>query len=356
MSARTRTGGRATLAQVAARAGVSSATASLVLRGRADDLRISNETRRRVRSAAEELDYVPNLLVHSIQRGSTQIVSFFDAYRRPAAHDDLYMGRLATAVQRATGKLGYDLLVQCDFARGTKETYEFLNGGRADGLLLFAPERDDPLLPLLRRSRLPVVLINSPDEEGILSSVRDDMEQGMRLVAEALLAQGHTRIAILVDGDNLGNQRDLHARVPLLCRYLHEAAPDLPEPRVVPFVEGEDQVLQELLATEDAPTALFCWRDRIAYFAIESLERLKIPVPERVSVIGYDGIVWPAATRHTVASVQVDLEAVALTAVHMLDRCLRTPSGEAVQQILPVSFLRGTTLGPAPCPSKERIV
>jgi LacI family transcriptional regulator len=155
---------RSTLAQVARQAGVSTATASLVLRGKGETHRIASETRARVRRAAEELDYAPNLLVRSMQKGSTQVLSFFNAYREPNEPTDIYLGHLLTAIQRATGERGCDLLVHCDFSREPRETYSFLNGGRADGLLLFAPEVEEPLLPLLRRSRLPTSTRPIPKE------------------------------------------------------------------------------------------------------------------------------------------------------------------------------------------------
>ena len=347
-----RSNSRATLAQVARQAGVSSATASLVLRGKGETHRIASATSLRVRRAAEELDYAPNLLVRSMQKGTTQVFSFFNTYRRPNEHDDVYMGRLLSAVQRTTGERGCDLLVHCDFSRDPKSTYAFLNGGRADGVLLFAPERDEPLLPLLRRSRLPVVLINSPDEAGLLSSVRDDMAQGMALVVEAFLTHGHRRIAAVIDEPLEGN-RDLQGRIALLRSNLEREGVAFSERDVVSLRAGLRESLAALLARPDAPTALFCWRDGLAYRALEACESLGIAVPGRVSIIGYDGIVWPSTTSHTATSVRVDLEGIGAAAVQLLDQCIRTRSGEAVQQVLPVSLMRGTTLGFAPCPSKE---
>jgi DNA-binding LacI/PurR family transcriptional regulator len=347
-----RSNSRTTLAQVARQAGVSTATASLVLRDMGKSHRIAEATRQRVRKVAEELDYAPNLLVRSMQGGSTQVLSFFNAYRRPNSSSDLYMGQLLSAIQRVTGERGCDLLIHCDFSRAPQETYKFLNGGRADGLLLFAPEVEEPLLPLLRRSRLPTVLINSDDEEGILSSVRDDMEQGMRLVAEAFLTHGHTRIAAVVESGD--GHRDLQKRIELLRQNLAMAGVTLMPEVLVPRSGDRSLGLREALAPPDAPTALFCWRDSLAYLVLEICEKNNISVPERVSIIGYDGIVWPSTTRHTATSVRVEIESVGTAAVELLDRCIRTHPGEVIRQILPVSLTHGTTLGSAHCQRKDR--
>lgn len=338
---------RTTLDEVARHAGVSRTTASLVLSGKATRHRISEETRLRVKEAARELDYSPNLLVRSLQRGRTHVLSFFNAFRLRTVND-LYMDRLSTAIERAAGNLGYDVLVHCDFSRPSEETYRFLNGGRADGLLLFAPLPDDPLLPLLRRSRLPVVLINAHDEEGILPSVRDDVESGMRQVAETLVSLRHRRIAALVEAGR--DFRDAMPRARLLQRYLREHGSDLPEQRILNYWSMSERLLEQLLREPDPPTAIFCWRDWLAYRLLEDCDRIGVDVPEQISVIGYDGLHWPSTTRHIAASVYVELNALAEEAVKLLHRIIIGEQETHVDVAIPVQVQPGTTLGASPVP------
>lgn len=190
-----RQSGRATLQEVAALASVSATTVSLVLAGKAGHRRISEATHLRVKRAAEELNYAPNLLTRSLRRGRTHIFSFFSTFRNREA-DDMYMDKMVSAVESAGGQAGYDVLVHCNFKRTPKEIYQFLNGGIAEGLLLFAPRPDDPLLPLLRNTSLPVVIINGRDPEQHYPSVAEDIEQGMQLIADELVRLGHTQIGI----------------------------------------------------------------------------------------------------------------------------------------------------------------
>lgn len=204
-----RTSGRPTLSDIAALAGVSVSTASLVLSDKAKQRRLSDDVIERVRKVAAELDYSPNLLVQSLQQGRTHTISFFNGFRQ-RSQDDLYMDRLSTAIEQAGGRLGYDILVFCVFKRTAEETYRHLNGGRCDGMIFFAAEEKDPLLPFLRSSRLPVVLVNSIDSAGALSSVRDDVRSGMSQVADRLVALGHRRIAALTNVPE-GSPRELRA-------------------------------------------------------------------------------------------------------------------------------------------------
>lgn len=350
---KTKTSGkpRATLNQVAAKAGVSITTASLVLGGKAEQHRISEETYLRVKQAADELDYAPNLLVRSMQRGRTHILSFFNSFRE-RSHHDIYMDSLSTAIESAAGQLGYDVLVHCDFNRTPKEMYRFLNGGHADGLLFFAPLPNDPLLPLLRTSRLPTVLINARDSEGVLASVQDDVEAGMREVGDNLMALGHRRIVILVEH---GNFRDAEERAALLRHHLCTNGWPDPEIRdldvVQDYVHECRQVLHELMNRLEPPTAIVCWRDYLAYRLLEACDAEGVSVPDQLSIVGYDGLCWPAATRHTPASIHVDLDALAETAVHLLDHYLSAEIQTIVQSRLPVTLTRGTTLS-APCSAK----
>src|SRR5581483_10426873 len=334
---------RPTLGDIARRAGVSVTTASLVLGDKAAKHRIAEETYQRVKQAAAELDYAPNLLVHSLQRGSTHILSFFNGYRHRGAQD-LYMDTLSTAIERAGGRYGYDILVNCDFNRTPEEMYRHLNGGVVDGVLFFAPLPNDPLLPFLRASRLPTVLLNARDETGVLPCVKDDVESGMRQVAERLLALGHRRIAVF--SENVYASRDTQERIAWLQTFLQKGGVVIPERWILPY-EGDTRAsFLALMREPEPPTALFCWRDRIAYYLLEHCEKLGIAVPDQLSVIGYDGLHWPAATRHTAASVKVDLDALADAAIRLLLQTLQGSEPDSVNTLLPVTLMEGTTLAP----------
>ncbi len=335
---------RTTLHEVAHLAGVSASTVSLVLAGKAGHRRISEATRARVRRAAEDLNYAPNLLTRSLRRGRTHILSFFSAFRH-REDSDFYMDKLSSAIETAGGEAGYDVLVHCNFNRSPREIYQFLNGGLADGLILFAPRADDPLLSLLRKSALPVVLLNGRDHGNLFSSVADDVEAGMRMVAEQLIARCHRRIAILTA--RVEEARDSTIREQLLRANLAGRGVSVPDRWVRSSGEDARDVLRDLMSEQAPPTAVFCWHDRLAYGVLASCESLGIRVPEDLSIVGYDGLPWPSATRHVAASVHVDFRALARTAVQLLDQSINGYDGALREEVLPVTFTTGTSLGPA---------
>ncbi|CEK16401.1 transcriptional regulator, LacI family [Chthonomonas calidirosea] len=340
---------RATLAQVAKRAGVSKTTASFVLTGKADQHRISEEVLMRVRQAAIELDYVPNRLVHSLRRGATRILSFYNGFRNRSA-DDLYLDIFTSAIERAAGKRGYDILIHCDFSRTPIEEYRHLNGGVVDGVLLWAPRRHDPLLPYLRRSRLPTVLVSRFDPEGVLPGVCDDMDSGIQQLTERLYRLGHRDVAILAELS--GRLYETEERIEKMQTALRTHGVEVPPERIIDYHGDMTGPLRQLLCSSCPPTALFCWRDRLAYWVVEICESLGVKIPEQLSVVGYDGLYWPAATRHRVTSVKVDLNALADASVALLVDYVEGREVDTHQKVIPVTILEGTTLGPAPLTAK----
>ena len=339
--------GRTTLKEIARAAGVSVSTASVVLSGKSGERRISEEAAQRVREVALQRDYSPNLLVRSLQRGRTHVLGFYSAFKN-REQSDLYMDRLSSAVERAAGSRGYDLLLHCDFHRPAEHIYQFLNGGMSDGLIFFGPHRNDPLLRLLRGSRLPTVLLLQMDEEDALSAVTDDMAAAMEKIAEELVVLGHRRIAAIANATE--SLTDAPVRIALLRRYLARYNVALPEERVIPLTEREPEIidasLRRLFAENDPPTALFCWHDRIGYKVLESCERLKITVPERLSLIGYDGLHWPSTSAHVLASMEVPIVALVDEAVELLDQLILGKAMPPVCKSLIPTLSRGTTLAP----------
>lgn len=337
---------RATLSDVARMCGVSVGTASAVLSGKTRERRISDDAAERIRLAAQELDYAPNLLVRSIQRGRTNMVSFFNGFRR-CERRDLYMDAIISAILSAAGQRGYDVVVHCDFHRAAGETYRALNGGRTDGLIFFGPQLEDPLLPYLQQSRLPVVTIHGAECD--LPRILDDVEAGMEQVAGRLVAWGHSRIAALTVPATINP--DGERRLSLLTHALQQRGASLQPNLVQIATHGEPAgiapALRRLLDQAEPPTALFCWNDRTGYIALEACEQMGLSIPEDLSIVGYDGVHWPARTTHTLTSVRLDIDAMGEAAVVLIDDLIHRRAAPPESRCIPVTFLEGTTLGPA---------
>jgi len=102
------------------------------------------------------------------------------------------------------------------------------------------------------------------------------------------------------------------------------------------------------MAQQQPPTALFCWHDYVGYRALEECRNLGISIPDKLSIVGYDGVRWPARTTHILASVEVDIEAMSKVAVQTLVELVTGEAKPPIQITMPVTFQPGTTLGQAP--------
>ena len=190
----------ATRDEVARAAGVSAYTVSVVLNDPAYG-RVGAATRERVQRVAEELGYQPQAAGRALRLGRTELLAYVASAQ--LLHEvTSYHGALVPALLSAANEAGYDLAIVGDdrpeqlVARLRRAT----QAGRFDGVIVGRPRLQDPVIDLLRQSRVPFVLAGShPDR--LLPQVRRDDAGVARLVAERLLALGHRRVALLTAGD-----------------------------------------------------------------------------------------------------------------------------------------------------------
>lgn len=330
-------GKRSNIQEIALKCGIHPSTVSSVLTGKTKQRRISAQLAEQVLRTAAELDYSPNLLMHSIRSGRTNNVAFYNGLREHR-RSDVYIDTLKVAIERSAGTLGYDVTVSCDFNRSVPDTYKNLNGGRSDGLVLFKPHLEDPLLDLLRKSRMPVLLINTVDDKEILSSISEDIVMGVRLVADSLIRCGHRRVAIVAASHYVV---DSIVRVNLLRNFMAEYGVTIPDEWVI---HNDERSIASLLNGPAPPTAVFCWHDQLAYAVLDTCETLGIDVPTQLSVIGYDGLKWPSKSDKYLTTIEVDLDELGETAVKTLDAMISGNVELPVVRRLPVKFVPGATL------------
>ena len=247
----------ATIAEVAAEAGVGVGTVSRVLNG---SPAVSDRTRRRVLEAIAALDYQPSAVARALSTGRTGAIGVIAPFfTQPSVIERL------SGVSRALTSAGYELIL-FDVERA-EQLSEFFNAGalrgRIDGLLSISLAPSKLEARRLEVARVPVVLVDRGHER--IPSITIDDEEGGRMAAEHLLALGHRRIAFL--GDEEENRFGFDSSA--LRREGFEAAleaagfPLAPELRIR-RPHGRDiarDAAAELLALADPPTAIFATSD-----------------------------------------------------------------------------------------------
>lgn len=270
-------GRRPKLEDVAAEAGVSTASVSLVLRGAAGP---SEATRRRVLEAAARLGYRPDRaasLLASRRSGLLGVV--FDV--RSDHH-----GELVEDLQEAAEQNGFDLVLSTvSRTRDERRAVETLVDSRCEALVLLGPEGPADWLTAVSR-QLPVVAVGRPVRPAGFDVVRAADGDGVELVVDHLVALGHEAIAYVDGGPgDIAEERRRGYRSALRRTGLLDRA------RVVlgGHTEGVGMAVAAAVAAEDErPTAMVAFNDRVAVGLIDGLMRAGLRVPGDVSIAGYD--------------------------------------------------------------------
>ncbi|MCF4123092.1 LacI family transcriptional regulator [Antribacter sp. KLBMP9083] len=267
---------RVTLADVARRAGVSTALVSVVMR---DAPGASQASRERILGVAKELGYRPDVRARSLASLKAHVIGVLFG-KAGRFHLELLDGLYAAAEER-----GWDLALSAlTDSRDEKQAVDSLRDFRLDALVMLGPPVPEPLLA----GQVPVVVVGWHVDHPEVDIVRTSDEHGMALAVDHLVSLGHSRIAHLEGGSGLVAQARRDAYRSAMRAHGLEA-----QIRVVPC-GGEDQLDGQrgaralLQAGSELPTAVVAFNDDIAAAAMSVLAQQGIDVPRDISVIGFD--------------------------------------------------------------------
>lgn len=274
----------ATISDVAAAAGVSTATVSRVLAGIS---RGRPRTRARVLAAVEALDYRPSGVARSLKLRATHTLGLvITDITNP------FFPELVRAVEDRAQALGYALLLGNSVADPARELayLELLAARRVDGLVIAAADVPERHGAWLARTTLPIVLVNGESPDGSHPAAISDNRGGGRMGAEHLLALGHRRLGLIsVDApDRAARDRADGIRAALLDAALDPE--DLAIAVGTRHVSGGEAAMVALLALDPAPTAVLCHNDVMAIGALRAVRAAGRRVPDDVSIVGFDDI------------------------------------------------------------------
>jgi len=272
------------IADVAARAGVSKATASRALTGSGY---VSEATRQRVRAVADELGYVPSTSAVSLATGRTQNIGVVMPYV-----NRWFFAEVLEGIQQSLLERGLDLTLY-DARPGTagRERIfgDFLARKRFDGLIAVGLEPGDHELEQLTQIGRPIVSVVGTGDESSLIAI-DDVYAARR-ATEHLIGLGHTQIAFLgggsdshwthVDKQRLSGYDSAMAEAGLSAHRRHVRSE-------VSMPAGYRAAVDLLGDARLRPTAIVAVCDEVAVGAIIAARRLGILVPGDLSVVGID--------------------------------------------------------------------
>jgi DNA-binding LacI/PurR family transcriptional regulator len=331
---------------VARAAGVSHQTVSRVLN---DHPSVRPETRERVQAAIAELGYRRNPIARALVTRRTHTIGVL----APASH--LFgPASLVIAVEQAARSHGWyvSLASLSDFDPSSVATaIDHFLGQQVDGLVVVAPVPSAVEACSAAALGVPTVMVATDAEPSSgFDVVAIDQEAGARLAVRHLLGLGHATVAHLAGP---GDWLDAAARLRGWRAELLEAgvAAGVGVPEVLAgdwSAESGFRVGLELVAAGDPPTAVFAANDLMAIGLIRALVEAGIPVPGRVSVVGFDDIDATGFLLPPLTTVRQDLVTLGRLGIErLLARIAGAEPSDPVRQP-PELVVRASTAPPAP--------
>ena len=279
--------GRATIYDVAERAGVAISTVSRVLNNSND---VSEKTRERVLRAIEEIQFRPDRVAKSLARRQVHSLAIATPTFTTPFHNELLKG-----VRLCLREYDADLLL-CDLGSSAPHAtlLSFLKRGTVDGLLLAGMPSNDAVAAELRALQAPVVVVGYP-WDGFDSYYWDDVA-GARSAVEHLINQGHRRIGMIRSQvSSLLQQRRIDGYREGL------EAHDIPFDESIVrggstakhagfSEEAGYEAMQGLLREAPDVTAVFASSDVQAIGAWKAIRDAGKRVPDDIALVGYDDI------------------------------------------------------------------
>jgi DNA-binding LacI/PurR family transcriptional regulator len=325
---------RPTSFDIAALAGVSQPTVSRALSGSPS---VSEETRKRVLAAAEQLNYKVDKNASGLRRqqAKTLALLFFEELPDHSQINPFYLSLLGPMVRRCADR-GYDLLIS--FQQLSSDWHvDYEDSRKADGIILLGYGnylQYRPRLEKLIERGTHFVRWGSTDEGGIGATVSSDNEQGGFEATKHLLQQGRRRIAFV--GTPGAGFPEVEERWRGYCRALRSAGIE-PDDRYRADAapnecEGRAAVVQLISKGVDFDS-IFAASDVAAIGAMHGLQQAGRSVPE-TAVVGYDDIPAASLASPPLTTVTQDARRAAEALIDTLIQSIET--GSSADQVLPV--------------------
>lgn len=331
-----------TLHDVAAQAGVSTATVSRVLNF---PNKVAPETRDKVNGAIAALGYSPNFGAKVMAARRTNTIGAII----PTMENAIF-ARGLQAFQEELRLHGYTLLVASTSysPQIEEEQIRALVARGADALLLIGHARDEKVYDFLAAQDIPSLVTWAYDNDVPRPSVGFDNMAAMRMITDAVLAKGHQRLGF-ISADTRSNDR-ARRRLLGIQAAMTDAGLDPDTLCLVQThytIENGAQAFAEIMSQSIAPTAVLCGNDVLAVGALRQAHEMDIRVPDDVSIVGFDDIELAQVAYPPLTTVRVPHREMGRTAAQTLIRMVQQGQDEN-GTLLPTKLVMRATLGDVP--------
>lgn len=271
---------------VAALAGVSSTTVSHIIN---NTRFVSEETRKKVLEAIDELGYYPSKLAQGLANNNSRTIGVvFSDITNP------HFTQIFKGIEYVFQNLGYDLLVSntSENPDNQEQALKSLLAGSVNGLILALTGFPSERLPLIKKKGLPVVLVDRNEPQIGFPFVGVNNEKGAYEAVRHLFSDGHTRLGLILGlrhttttEERFNGFDKAHKEMGIPYNPNHVYWGDY-------GIEAGYRGVVELLKSDPRPTAIFCANNLMTLGALHAIRDLGLNCPEDIGLMGFDDHLW----------------------------------------------------------------
>lgn len=333
---------------VARLAGVSTATVSHVINSTRF---VTDETRRKVLDAIEQLNYSPNVHARNLASGrSSTIGLIISDVANP------FFPELVKSIQERAIGHGYDVILSNTNydPKRTATSVQRLIEQQVSGVAVMTSEMDFDLIERLRAKKVAVVFLDLGEVGPHTSNIVVNYEKGIREGVEHLLALGHRRIAYISGPSHLKSAARRKAAFAKIMKKYQSSLHTTPLIFEGDFrTTGGQRAAVEILRLTPRPTAILSGNDLMAIGALRELKSAGLRVPQDISVIGFDDISFTVLADPQLTTILIPRAEIGASAVEALIHMIKAP--DSMGQEFKVStqlVVRESTGAAAPTPPR----
>lgn len=331
-----------TIKDVARLANVSTATVSHVIN---ESRFVSEETKKRVLKAMEELKYIPNSVARSLKSQKTKTIGLLIPILDDETSNVFFM-RVAQGIEYTLRKKGFYLMLN-----NTNENLEYeleqienLTMKKIDGLIIAPPEGDHSSVDQLINNQYPVVFIDRKPKGIKRDIILNDGFTGSYNIVKMLIEKGHRNIGMLSGLLNLSPAQD---RLNGYKKVMSDFGLKVKESWII---EGNSdfetgyRLTQKILTENPELTALFIASNAISLGAVGYLQDRGVEIPKDLAVVGFDNYEWTKVSAPPLTVVSQSSFELGVKAAEVLLKKIDNPNQPYEEYLLPTKIILRNSL------------
>ncbi|MDD5660213.1 MAG: LacI family DNA-binding transcriptional regulator [Actinomycetota bacterium] len=329
---------------IAKEAGVAISTVSYVVNNK--DL-VADDTKKKVLKAVDKLGYKPNFIARSLRTRKTNTVGVI-------VYDisNPFVAQIVRGMEEIVKTRSYIMVLGCTFNNASEEERQInvMVNQFIDGLLIVSGSDNENIYKKILAKKLPLVFVDRELEKLPSTSIIIDNALAMEKAVDYLFSMGHRQIGYI--SYPMGKQTTIKQRYSGYVRGLEKNNLAYNSDYVImdekftdKELEGKDmditfKLMQDFIKTRKLPTAFITISDIIAYGLIKALKDNNIKVPDDVSVIGFDNIMFDDYMSPPLTTVKQPKKMMGITGMNLLLDIIEGKNTENKRIILPTEIIK----------------